>query len=175
MDSVLERRGRLMEKRGINFEVCDVCSGDGMDADSLLYRVTMHVMKLRAHFPQFLFHLKYVLCLRTFASLCFVYTTLSVTHLKENFSDIINVTLIQNKTPLQCLCSICRKGFSLFFVKKTIWNQPMLNSRGFLNCVAPKNRRRQTGGKDTVRYKWQLGIKSLSSNLCKNIHSFSDS
>ncbi len=62
MDSVLEKGERLMEKKGISFEVCDVCNGDGLDAHKHVYRVTMHVMKLRAHFPQLSISLWNILC-----------------------------------------------------------------------------------------------------------------
>lgn len=40
-----------MEKGRALRGVSDVCYGDGMKADSLVYRVTMHVMKLCAHSP----------------------------------------------------------------------------------------------------------------------------
>ena len=45
------------------------CYGDGVNADSPVHRVTMHVMKLRAHSPLLSISFKHFPCPRTFVPL----------------------------------------------------------------------------------------------------------
>lgn len=84
-----------------------------MNADSLVYRVTMHVMKLCAHSPLLSISFKPFLCPCAFVPLFFVFTTLNMSHHTGTFHTELMWHWLRIWYIHGDLCNICHQGYSL--------------------------------------------------------------